>query len=64
MISLNPNLWNIGGFDYALAIIKIVLLFITYFYISFFASLWLKDQNENKATRLFVLSLPYYFSSH
>ena len=46
----NPNLLNICGFDYALAIIKNIFLFIKQLFLYFSpASFWLKDYNKNKA---------------
>ena len=58
----NPNLWNVGGFYYVLAIIKNIFLFIEQIFLLFFfifspASLWLKYHNKNKATCLFFVSL-------
>ena len=51
----NPNLWNTGGFDYALAIIKNIFLFIKQKFLFFFpASLWLRDHNGNKAIFLLI----------
>ena len=62
----NPNLWNISGFGYALAIIKNVFIFIKKIFQHLFifpASLWLKDLNENKAARLFcvILSILFFY---
>ena len=58
----NPNLWNVGRFDYALAIIKNIFLFVKQIFLQPFiclfpASLWLKDHNENKAICLFCVIL-------
>ena len=62
----NPNLWNVGRFDYALAIIKNIFLFVKQIFLHLFfpASLWLKDHNENKAIRLFcvILAIPIFIS--
>ena len=59
----NPNLWNVGRFDYALAIIKNIFSLNKYLYIFFFspASLWLKDHNENKAICLICVILTILF---
>ena len=55
---------NIGGFDYALAIIKVIFLFIKEIFLHcFLVSLSLKNHNKTKAIRLF-LSLPCYCSQH
>ena len=63
----NPNLWNVGGFDYALAIIKNIFLFIKQIFLNLFflcpVSLWLKTTKKIRLFACFVLSLPYYFSS-
>ena len=58
------NLWNIGGFNYVLAFLKIIFLFIKYFYFLFLASFWLKDRNENKAIRLLcvIFAILFFFS--
>ena len=58
----NPNLWNVGRFDYALAIIKNIFLFVKQMFLQPFiclfpASLWLKDHSENKAICLFCIIL-------
>ena len=54
----SPNLCSIGEFYYALPIIKILFLFMTYSCIFFFlASLWFRDLNENKAIHLFCVIL-------
>ena len=62
----NPNLWNVGRFDYALAIIKNIFLFVKQIFLQPFiclfpASLWLKDHNENKAICLFCVILAILF---
>ena len=61
----NPNLWNVGRFDYTLAIIKNIFLFIIQIFehpfFLFPASLWLKVKIRLFAC--FVLSLPYCFLS-
>ena len=59
----NPNLWNVGRFDYALPIIIFFFSLNKYFCILFFlfpASLWLKDHNENTAICLFCVILAIY----
>ena len=61
----NPNLWNVGRFDYALAIIKNIFLFIKQMFLHTFflfsASLWLKHTNGNKAIRLFCVIVAILF---
>ena len=59
----NSNLRNIGGFNYALAIIKNIFIFFKQIFLHLFfpASLWLKDHNENKAICLFCVVLPIFF---
>ena len=61
----NPNLWNVGRFDYALAIIKNIFLFIKQIFLHTFflfsASLWLKHTNGNKAFRLFCVIVAILF---
>ena len=60
----DPNLWNVGGFDYA--IIKNILLFIKQIFLHlFFFFLLHSDWRTTMKIRLFacfVLSLPYCFS--
>ena len=62
----NLNLSNAGGFDYTLAIIKNVFLFIKQIFLHLFfpASLSLKDYNENNAIHLFcvILATLFFFS--
>ena len=52
----NPNLWNVGRFDYASAVIKNILLFIKQTFLHhcflFPAS---KDHKENNTVRLFCV---------
>ena len=62
----NPKLWYVGSFDYALAVIKNVFLFVKQMFLHpfFSASLWLKDHNENKAIRLFCVILAIYTVFH
>ena len=61
----NPNLWNVGRFDYALAIIKNIFLFIKQIFLNPFflfpTSLWLKDHNESKVIHLFCVILAILF---
>ena len=62
----NPNLWNVGRFDYALAILKAFFFLVKQIFLHLFfpASLSLKDHNENKAIRLFcvILSILFFIS--
>ena len=62
----NPNLWDLSRFDYDLAIIKNIFLFVKQIFLHHFftASLWLKDRNENKAIRLFrvILAILFFIS--
>ena len=60
----NPNLWNVGRFDYALAIIKNIFLFVKQIFLHLFcppAFFWLMDHNENKAIRLICVILTILF---
>ena len=61
----NPNLWNVGRFDYALAIIKNIFLFIKQIFLNPFflfpTSLWLKDHDESKVIHLFCVILAILF---
>ena len=63
----DSNLLNVGRFDYALAIIKNIFLFIKQIFIHpflfSFSCFTLKDHNENKAIRLFCVILVNCFSS-
>ena len=65
----NPNLWSITGFDYVLAIIEYFSFHFHFFsFFLFFSCFTLTEGPQSTMkTRLFpcfVLSLPYYFSSH
>ena len=53
----NSSLWNIGGFDYLLAVIKNIFLFIKQIFLHIFfpALRWLKEHNKNKAIHLFCV---------
>ena len=61
----NPNLWNMGRFDYALAIIKNIFILIKQIFLNpfflFLSSLWLKDHNESKVIHLFCVILAILF---
>ena len=59
----NSNLWNVGRFDYASAIIKNIFLFIKQTFLHhFFLFPASKGHNENKAIRLFCVILAVLFS--
>ena len=62
----NPNLWNVGRFDYALTIIKNIFLFVKQIFLHpfFSASFWLKDHNEYKAICVFCVILAIYTVFH
>ena len=60
----NPNLWNVGRFDYALAIIKNIFIFVQEIFPHPFFFLFHSDWGTTMKIRLFacsVLSLPYRF---
>ena len=62
----NPNLWNIAGLDYALAIIKNIFLFIKQIFLHLFPQLhsgW-RIRMKIRLFVWFVSSLSYYFSSY
>ena len=63
----NPNLWNVGGFDYAFAVIKNFLFLLNKYFYIFMLFLLHSDLRTTMKIRLFacfVLSSPYCFSSH
>ena len=62
----NPNLWNVGRFDYALAVIKNIFLFVGQIFLHPFFFLLQSDWGTTMKIRLFawfLLPLPYCFSS-
>ena len=62
----NPNLWNVGRFDYALAIKKNIFLFVKQIFLHpffFLVNSYWRTTMKKRLFACFVLFLPYCFSS-